>query len=256
MTEGWRDAHKDLKSIDNTLEELRQRNSSKPSNNVRYLKNYEFAWDEASSELPEGWSFLPLGNVCQKITDGTHDTPKPTKTGIPFIMAKHIRDKVIDFNNSLFVPQDVHNIIYQRCNPEKGDLILVHIGANIGSPAYINVDFEFSMKNVGLLKPHRELLDGKYLELYLLFIKQNIIDLVSRGGAQPFMSIKLMDTIPCVLPPLTEQYEIVHRVGLLFERADAFDREIAAASRRCERLTQAVLGKAFAGKLVERSVGK
>lgn len=41
---------------------------------------------------------------------------------------------------------------------------------------------------------------------------------------------------------------IVRRVGLLFERADAIDREVAA-DRRCERLTQAVLGKASSGKL-------
>jgi hypothetical protein len=33
---------------------------------------------------------------------------------------------------------------------------------------------------------------------------------------------------------------------LLFERADAIDREVAAAGRRCERLTQAVLGTPFA----------
>ena len=51
------------------------------------------------------------------------------------------------------------------------------------------------------------------------------------------------------LPPLAEQHEIVRRVGLLFERADAFDQEVAAAGLWCERLTQAVLGKAFAGRL-------
>ena len=49
--------------------------------------------------------------------------------------------------------------------------------------------------------------------------------------------------------PLAEQHEIVRRVGLLFERADAFDQEVVAAIRRCERLTQAVLGKAFRGEL-------
>jgi type I restriction enzyme S subunit len=45
--------------------------------------------------------------------------------------------------------------------------------------------------------------------------------------------------------PLAEQHEIVRRVGLLFERADAIDREVTAAGRRCERLTQAVLREAF-----------
>lgn len=53
-----------------------------------------------------------------------------------------------------------------------------------------------------------------------------------------------------ISPPLAEQCEIVRRVGLLFERADAFDREVAAVSWRCERLTLAVLGKAFRRELV------
>ncbi len=62
----------------------------------------------------------------------------------------------------------------------------------------------------------------------------------------PYKDIKIQ---PFPLPPLTEQHEIVRYVVMLFERADAIDREVVAASRRCERLTQAVLGKAFAGKL-------
>ena len=50
--------------------------------------------------------------------------------------------------------------------------------------------------------------------------------------------------------PLAEQHEIIRRVGLLFERADAFDQEVVAAGRRCERLSQAVLGKAFRGEVM------
>jgi type I restriction enzyme, S subunit len=42
---------------------------------------------------------------------------------------------------------------------------------------------------------------------------------------------------------------IVRRVGALFERADAIDREVVAAGRRCEQLTQAALGKASKGEL-------
>ena len=56
--------------------------------------------------------------------------------------------------------------------------------------------------------------------------------------------------MPVPLPPLAEQHEIVRRVDRLFKRADAFDQEVAAAGRRCERLTQAVLGKAFRGELI------
>jgi type I restriction enzyme S subunit len=69
------------------------------------------------------------------------------------------------------------------------------------------------------------------------------------GSTRAGFNTHLLANLSVPLPPLAEQYEIVRRVGLLFERADAFDQEVAAASRRCERLTQAVLGKAFSGKL-------
>jgi hypothetical protein len=50
-------------------------------------------------------------------------------------------------------------------------------------------------------------------------------------------------------PPRTEQHEIVRRVGLLFERANAIEQDVAAATKRTEVLTQAVLARAFSGKL-------
>jgi type I restriction enzyme S subunit len=50
--------------------------------------------------------------------------------------------------------------------------------------------------------------------------------------------------------PLLKQHEIVCRVDALFARADAIEREVAAATQRAEALTKAVLAKAFKGDLV------
>jgi type I restriction enzyme S subunit len=72
------------------------------------------------------------------------------------------------------------------------------------------------------------------------FLSSDIEMKIGERGYQDFRFIP---------PPLAEQHEIVRRVGMLFKRADAIDREVAAAGRRCERLTQAVLGKAFTGRL-------
>lgn len=43
--------------------------------------------------------------------------------------------------------------------------------------------------------------------------------------------------------------KIAHYMIALFARADAVEREVAAATKRAEALTQAVLGKAFSGRL-------
>ncbi|MHB8164196.1 MAG: hypothetical protein ACYDDV_07570 [Methanoregula sp.] len=58
-----------------------------------------------------------------------------------------------------------------------------------------------------------------------------------------------MNALSLDFAPIAEQHEMVRHVGLLFERADAFDQEVVVAGLRCERLTLAVLGKAFSGKL-------
>jgi type I restriction enzyme S subunit len=51
-------------------------------------------------------------------------------------------------------------------------------------------------------------------------------------------------------PPLAEQHEIVRRVEALFRLADAIEKRVALATARAEKLTQAILAKAFRGELV------
>ncbi len=49
---------------------------------------------------------------------------------------------------------------------------------------------------------------------------------------------------------LPEQSEIVRRVDALFKLADVIEQRLSAASRQVDKLTQAVLAKAFRGELV------
>ena len=52
------------------------------------------------------------------------------------------------------------------------------------------------------------------------------------------------------LPPVDEQQEIVRRVESMFKLADAVEKRVEAAKARAEKLTQAILAKAFRGELV------
>ena len=73
---------------------------------------------------------------------------------------------------------------------------------------------------------------------------------VSVGGNQPNLSLGLIKSWPVSLPPLNVQREIVRRVESLFALADAIEKRVAAASARADKLTQAILAKAFRGELV------
>lgn len=165
----------------------------------------------------KGWEKKTLKNICSKITDGTHDTPERVNKGIKFITGKHIRPYYIDYENSDYVTEEIHKEIFLRCNPEFGDVLYTNIGAGIGNAALNTVEYEFSMKNVALLKPQKNIIDGYFIEFYLNNddIKSKIIDIYSNGGAQRFLSLKSIAQIPIVLPPLSLQLSFAARISII-----------------------------------------
>jgi len=205
-------------------------------------------WAE-EDDIPSSWVKSKLGVVCPKITDGTHDTPKRLKEGVPYITGKHIRERVIDFEHCDYVSSDDHKVIYARCNPNKNDVLMVNIGAGTATPSLVKVDYEFSMKNVALLKADPSIISGSYLEYYQLRYKDYIFNQVTKGGAQPFLSLDAIKALPIHLPPPEEQQEIVRRVEKLFKLADSIEAKYNKAIERVEKIEQSVLAKAFRGEL-------
>jgi len=71
------------------------------------------------------------------------------------------------------------------------------------------------------------------------------------GTDMPRINVEHARAIPVPLPPIAEQKEIVRRVDALFALADAIDKRVAAAALRVEKMTQAILARAFRAELVQ-----
>jgi len=154
------------------IEGYRTKNPNKKTNNQDNKSNQNDLEEIDQKELPDlpkGWVWVRLSSVCSKITDGTHNSPPNTKNGeIPYITAKNIRPWGIDISDLTYVRKEIHNEIYSRCNPEKGDVLYIKDGATTGLAAVNEFDFEFSMlSSVALLKPNPTLIDPYYLKYYL-----------------------------------------------------------------------------------------
>jgi len=131
-----------------------------------------------------------LGEICNLVTDGTHDTPKPQSDGYPLIKAKEIVSGIIDFMNCDFISETEHLKVISRSKPEKGDTLFTHIGASLGEAAFVNTSREFSIKNIALFKPNPRIINGRYL--YYLVISPQFQELAKSartGSAQPFLSL-------------------------------------------------------------------
>lgn len=197
---------------------------------------------------PKGWDYLSLIDICLKITDGTHNTPKRLKAGIKFITGKNIRPFYIDFTELDFVSEDIHKEIYRRCNPIYGDILYTNIGINVGTAVMNNLHEEFSMKNVALLKGDANKINSRFLEHLLnnQIMKSSVLNTFSIGGAQSFLSLNNIKRIRIPVPPLSLQKqfaEIVNKTEALKEKQKQSEQEL-------ENLFQSLMQKAFKGELV------
>jgi type I restriction enzyme S subunit len=61
---------------------------------------------------------------------------------------------------------------------------------------------------------------------------------------------KALATYRFQLPPLSEQHEIVRRVESMFKLDDTVEKRVSLATSRAEKISQAILAKAFRGELV------
>ncbi|MFY7992599.1 MAG: restriction endonuclease subunit S [Bacteriovoracaceae bacterium] len=156
-----------------------------------------------------GWDLVKLASCCSKITDGTHDTPRVVNSGRPFFTAIHVKENGIDYDNCLYLSEDDHRTIYQRCNPVRDDILMVNIGAGVCTTAIVEVDYEFSIKNVALLKPDRSLVCSKFLDQVIKFNRETIVKSLTNGGAQPFLGLGQIGELSFVLPLNKKEQEAI-----------------------------------------------
>jgi type I restriction enzyme, S subunit len=89
-----------------------------------------------------------------------------------------------------------------------------------------------------------------------LYLALSSSDFISHLGDQqtgtqiPHISGKQILAFEIALPLLEEQHEIVRRVETLFAKADRIETQYQTARQAIDRLTPALLAKAFRGELV------
>lgn len=234
--------------------EKQLRSSGKNPEKIKYCEP-EPVNTEGLPELPSGWIWVSLDMICSKVTDGTHFSPPNTRKGkIPYVTAKNIRPWGIDLSDITYVTKEIHNEIYSRCNPEKGDVLYIKDGVTTGLAAVNELDFEFSMlSSLALLKPLYSVLDSYYLKHYLnnqLTFKR-LTDRMT-GTAIKRIILDRIRKAEIALPSIEEQKKIVQKIEQLFAFADQIEKSIGEAKKRADRIDQAILTKAFHGELISQ----
>ena len=207
---------------------------------------------EVPWELPEGWCWCKITDVVDKLTDGTHNSPKSYPSGTyMYVTAKNIKSGGLDLSNITYVNEEVHREIYSRCNPEKGDILYIKDGATCGISTINNLNVEFSLlSSVALIKPNKNILNT-YLNLFLQsdFCYRNVRESMKGVGITRII-LKQMELWDIPLPPYAEQNRIVTTAEQLLQITDGIERERIALGKNIEKAKAHILDLAIHGKLV------
>lgn len=216
------------------------------------------AKDEIPFEIPNNWVWTRLGEVLFKLTDGSHSTPKYVNKGIPFLSVKDLSKGNINFSNTKYISEEEHKILYKRCNPEVGDILLTKVGTT-GIPVIVNTDKEFSLfVSVALLKFNQNLIYNCFLKYLILspLVQKQATENTKGIGNKNWVIKDILNTI-ILLPPFEEQKRIVEKLEEILPFVDEYGKNELILSEMNSNLSkqirQSILQYAVQGKLVEQN---
>ena len=210
----------------------------------------------------EEWKEYKLKDICIKITDGSHSSPKGVDDGYPMFSVKDMQEYGFDYSKCKHVSYDDFLSLKQNdCVPQKGDVLVAKDGS------YLKQIFvcketrdEGILSSIAIFRPNT-LVDPFFL-CYLLkspevynYIANNCVS----GSALPRIVLKDFKEVKLRVPSLTKQKEIVSILKSLDDKIEV-NRRI---NENLEQQAQALFKSWFMdyepfkdGEFVESELGR
>ena len=205
--------------IENTLAQFEQNKMA--ILHKAFIGELTAKWRKENNIDLSSWQDYQLKDICEKITDGTHNSPINTDLGdYMYITAKNIKEEGIDLSKITYVSSDIHEKIYARCNVEFGDVLYIKDGATTGIATINTIKEQFSLlSSVAVLKPKKNKLLAKYLvyKLNSNEVRNMMINNMS-GVAITRLTLTKIKQAKMKFPTIEEQQEIVNILDKLLAK--------------------------------------
>ncbi|HBR0325256.1 MULTISPECIES: restriction endonuclease subunit S [Enterobacterales] len=194
---------------------------------------------------------MELKDICRSISDGDHQAPPKSNSGIPFLVISDVNKGVVDFDNVVRrVPLEYYENLKDIRKPDEKD-ILYTVTGSFGIPVVITDNAKFCFqRHIAIIKPNHELIFYKYLYFYLKSPEVfKYAQRVATGTAQKTVSLSNLRKFKIRLPSIFLQKKVVRKIEALFLYADTIEKKSIEAMKNINQLTQSILAKAFRGEL-------
>lgn len=157
---------------------------------------------------------VALKELCTiEITDGTHKTPEYSDQGYIFLSSKNVTSEKIDWKNVMYIPESLHQELYQRLAPQKDDILLAKNGTT-GVAAIVDRDEVFDIYvSLALIRPNQKKVIPRYL-LYAInsdstkrYFRSHL-----KGVGVPNLHLIHIRETPINVPNIQAQLQIVKKL--------------------------------------------
>jgi len=254
LTADWREKHADVDPAHSLLRRIRRSHekenlghggkAAQPSEGVHNL---------TEGEIPGTWAIEELQFLCEPRRSITYGILKPGPNhpgGVPYIRVADFPNDRLNLNGIRKTTSHIADQ-YKRSALRAGD-VLLSIRGTVGRVCRVPAELDDAniTQDTARITVHPEMV-ADYVETYLRCRSaQKRLEAAMKGVAVRGVNIGDVRVLQVAVPPADEQREIVRRVEALFNLADTIEKRVAAATAQAEKLTQAILAKAFRGELV------
>ena len=168
---------------------------------------------------------------------------------------KDISNGNVSFANCKFISEAEHKLLYSRCDPQNGDILLSKVGTT-GIPVLVDTDVQFSLfVSVALLRIFNECVYNKYILNAMLspFSQMQVEDNTRGVGNKNWVMRDIAHTL-ISLPPLAEQKRIVAKIEKLMSLVEEYGKmeesRLQLDADLPATLEKSILQEAIQGKLV------
>ena len=208
-------------------------------------------FDNGKLKIENGeWVEKKLKDVCEKITDGTHQTPKYFDNGFVFLSSKNVTSGKIDWNNVRYIDEKQHIEMHKRVSPKIGDILLAKNGTT-GVAAMVDRDVIF---DIYVSLAHIRVKDEVIPEFMLYFINSPIakkqFNKRLKGIGVPNLHLQEIREVVINFPKSkSEQKQIVQELDVLQAETKKLEEIYQKKIEDLDELKKSILQKAFSGQL-------
>ncbi len=198
----------------------------------------------------KNWEEKKLSEICEKITDGTHQTPKYFDNGYIFLSSRNVTSGKIDWDKIKYIDKKQHLEMHKRVAPKINDILLAKNGTT-GVAAMVDKDVDFDIYvSLALLRAKNMILPNFLLYFVNSPVAKKQFNKRLKGSGVPNLHLEEIREVVINFPKsLTEQKSIVAKLDALSAETKKLETIYNQKLTDLEELKKSVLKSAFAGKL-------